>query len=137
MAPTTYRTFVDALEALVVTGVVQRYTSGPPSGAPGTSDIPAQYVRYPGSDEVAIVFGEGGGWPTLRAELVLLVEAVGQNTQGRNFDLTVDMMDNLATALRGTTCTTKSKLRWSVRMGEDLVAGTAYWAVVANVEGSG
>jgi len=134
---TTYRSFVDGLEALVVTGVVRRYTSGPPAGSTGVADTPAQYVRYPGGEEIAIVFGEQGGWPTLRAELVILVEAVAQSTQVRNFDLTVDMMDNLTTALQGATCITKTKLRWSVRMGEDLVAGTAYWAVIASVEGNG
>jgi len=137
MAITSYRSFVDALEALVVTGVVRRHTSGPPSGAPGTADTPAQYVRYPSSEESGMVFGGQGVWPMLRAELVLLVEAIGQNTQARNFDLTVDMMDNLATALRGASCITKSKLRWSVRIATDLVAGTAYWAVIATVEGNG
>ena len=137
MAPTTYRTFVDGLEALDITGVVRRYNSGPPAGAPAASDTPAQYVRYPSGDEAPIVFGEQLGWPTLRAELVILVEAVAQSTQVRNFDLTVDMMDNLTTALQGATCITKTKLRWSVRMGEDLVAGTAYWAVIASVEGNG
>ena len=137
MASTTYRSFVDALEALEITGVVREYHNGPPSAQPETSDTPAQYVRYPGSDEVPIVFGEGGGWPTLRAELVVLVEQVGQSTQGRNFDATVDMMDNMATALRGATCMTKSHVRWSLRQIIDTVAGKAYWAVVAAVEGSG
>ena len=137
MAVTTYRSFVDALEALVITGVVRQYTQGPPSGAPATADTPAQYVRSPGSDEIAIVFGEQGGWPTLRAELVILVEAVGQNVQPENFDDTVDMMDNIATALRGATCMTKSHVRWSLRQTIDTVAGQAYWAVVAGVEGSG
>ena len=137
MALTTYRAFIDALEALDITGVVRRYTHGPPSGAPGTADTPALYVRYPGSEEIPLVFGEQGGWPTLRTEVVLLVEPVGQSTQARNFDLSVDMMDNLATALRAAACIAKSKLRWSMRMGEDLVAGTAYWAVIATVEGNG
>ena len=135
--PTTYRSFVDALEALVITGVNRRYTQGPPVGSPAPADCPAQYVRYPGSDEIAIVFGEQGGWPTLRAELVVLVRAVGQDMGGENFDDTVDMMDNIATALRGASCITKSKLRWSLRQTIDTVAGQDYWAVVANVEGSG
>lgn len=135
--PTTYRSFVDALEALVVTGVVRRYTQGPPMGAPGVADCPFQYVRYPGSDEIPIVFGEQGGWPTLRAELVIGVEPAGQDTAFQNFDATVDMMDNLATALRGAACITKNKLHWSQRQITDTVAGQQYWAVVANVEGSG
>ena len=134
---TTYRSFVDALEALDITGVVRRYTSGPPAGAPGVGDTPAQYVRYPGGEEIAIVFGEQGGWPTLRAELVLLVEPVAQSMQGRNFDLTVDMMDNLSSALRAAACMTRGKLHWSVRMAIDTVAGTDYWAVIASVEGNG
>jgi len=137
MAITTYRAFIDALEALDVTGVVRCHTSGPPSGAPSAGDTPALYVRYPGSEEIPLVFGGQGGWPTLRAEVVVLVEPVAQSTQARNFDLSVDMMDNLATALRGAACIAKSKLRWSMRMGEDLVAGTAYWAIMATVEGNG
>ena len=132
---TTYRSVVDALEALSITGVVRRYTSGPPAGASGVGDTPAQYVRYPGGDERALVFGEGGGLTALRTELVVLVEPVAQSTQPRNFDLTVDMMDNVAAALRRAPCTIGGKLAWSVRMGEDFVASTAYWAVIASVEG--
>ena len=137
MAATTYRSFVDALEALVISGVVRQYTSGPPAVSPATSETPAQYVRYPASDEVPMVFGKQGGWPALRAELVILVEAVGQSKQANNFDDTVDMMDNVATALRDQTCTTKSHVRWSLRQAIDTVAGQDYWAVVASVEGSG
>ncbi len=136
--PTNYRSFVDALEDLDINGVVRQYMQGPPLGAPGTTECPFQYVRYPGSDtEYAIVFGEQGGWNHLRAELVVGVEPVGQSTAYENFDDTVDMMDNVATALRGATCTTKSKLRWSLRQIIDTVAGQQYWAVLAVVEGNG
>jgi len=135
---TTYRSFVDALEALDITGVVRQYTQGPPVGAPGTADCPFQYVRYPGTDEeFAIVFGEQGGWADLRAELVIGVEPVGQNVTPENFDDTVDMMDNVRTALQGATCMTKSKLRWSLRQTIDTIAGQDYWAVVAQVRGNG
>ena len=137
MAVTTYRSFVDALEALTITGVSKQYTQGPPVGSPTTDDCPAQFVRYPGSDEHAIVFGEQLGWPTLRADLVVLVEPVGQNLGGENFDATVDMMDAVAIALRGAPCITKSHLRVSMRQTIEEVAGQAYWAVVANVEGNG
>ena len=43
MAPTTFRSFVDALEAMTVTGVSRKYTHGPPSGSPTTADCPAGY----------------------------------------------------------------------------------------------
>jgi len=128
---------VDALEALDITGVVRQYTQGPPLNPPGVADCPFQYVRYPGSDEIGIVFGEQGGWPTLRAELVIGVEPVGQNIGYENFDDTVDMMDNVATALRDSECTIAGVLSWSVRQVIDVVAGESYWAVVANVQGAG
>jgi len=137
MAATTYRSFVDALEALTITGVVRQYTQGPPVGSPGTADCPFQYVRYPGGDEVPLVFGEQGGWPTLRADLLVCVEPVGQNLTPENFDDTVDMMDNMATALRGQSCTTKAHVTWSIRQIIDTVAGQQYWAVLATVEGHG
>ena len=138
MAATTYRSFVDALEALDIDGVNRSYTQGPPIGAPGVADCPFQYVRYPGSDEeFAIVFGEQGGWNELHADLVVCVEPVGQNVAPENFDDTVDMMDNVATALRGASCITKSKLRWGLRQTIDTVAGQDYWAVVAQVRGYG
>jgi len=135
--PTTYRSFVDNLEALTITGVVRQYTQGPPLGATGVPDCPAQYVRYPGATEAVTTFGAHGGWPTLRAELVVLVEPVGQNTAPANFDATVDMMDNLSEALRALTCIVKSKMRWNIRQTMEEVAGMQYWAVVASVEGSG
>ena len=137
MALTTYRSLIDALEALSITGVVRQYTQGPPAGAPSTADCPAQYVRYPGGDERPLVFGEQGGWCTFRAELVILVEPVAQNVQPENFDDTVDMMDSITTALRNADCITLSKLHWNIKMIIDTVANTPYWAVLAVVEGSG
>ena len=134
---TTYRAFVDALEALVVTGVERRYTSGPPAGSTGVGDCPAQYVRLPAGNEAGIAFDGQGGWPSLSAELVILVEPVAQNRQPDNFDNTVDMMDALTTALQGASCYTKSKLSWAIRQAIDTVAGQDYWAVVASVEGNG
>ena len=129
---------IDALEALSITGVNRQYTQGPPIGAPGVADCPFQYVRYPGSNnEHAVVFGEQGGWNHLRAELVIGVEPVGQNTAQENFDDTVDMMDNVASALRGASCISSSKINWSLRQIIDTVAGQQYWAVLAVVEGYG
>ena len=131
---TTYRSFVDALEALDITGVNRQYTQGPPTAQ--VADCPFQYVRYPGSEEEhAIVFGEQGGRYELHAELVVCVEPVGQNVAPENFDDTVDMMDAVQAALQGASCITDSKLRWSLRQTIDTVAGQEYWAVVAQVRG--
>ena len=134
---TTYRSFVDALEAVSVTGVTRRYTQGPPTGAPAVTDCPAQYVRAPEGDEAVLAFGNQGGWTTLRAELVILLGPAAASRTPENFDATVTMMDNLTTALVATTCITKSKLTWSIRQAIDTVAGEDYWAIVAGVEGNG
>jgi len=69
--------------------------------------------------------------------LVVCVEPVAQNIGFENFDDTVDMMDNVASALRGATCITSSKIWWDLRMTIDTVAGQQYWAVLAVVEGAG
>ena len=137
MPATTYSNFVDALEALVITGVERRYTQGPPVGAPATTDCPAQYVRLPSGEDISVVFGERFGWPTLRAELVVLVEPVGQEQHHVNFDATVDMIDAVMTALRATSCLGKSLPSCTIRQTIDTVAGQDYWAVVVAVEVSG
>ena len=137
MPLTTFRSFVDLLEAMTVTGVSRNYTKGPPLGATGVADCPAKFIRYPSADEDRTTFGTQGGWPAFRTDVVIVVEPTGQNTAPANFDATVDMMDNLSEALRALTCIVKSKMRWNIRQTMEEVAGMQYWAVVASVEGSG
>ena len=140
MAITTMREFVDNLEAITITGVVRQYTQGPPTSA-NDADMPCSYVKLPRIDEGPMVLQNQGGWPTLRATHVILVEAVVQNLQPVNFDAAVDMMDEMSTALRGTDaeCGTlaKSPITWSQRQGIETVAGVEYWAIFTDVEGQG
>lgn len=135
---TTYRQFVDRLEALVITGVTRQFETGRPD-ALNTDDLPAQWVQFPRSSEGRPTTFEGnGGWPTMRAELVIAVEAVGQNTGMANFDAAVDMMDNITTTLRANDCgITKSKVTWALTLTIRAVAGVDYWVIIAGIEGSG
>jgi len=137
MASTTFRTFIDNLEALEVTGVTRRFTQGPPAEA--SDDLPFQYVRYPRGNQSAIVFGSLGGSPEMVAELVICVEAVAQNTQPVNFDATVDMMDAVNTAIRAKDrCwPAAGPVSWDIRMGIDTVAGFDHWAVITTITCSG
>jgi hypothetical protein len=132
---TTYRSYVDGLETLAVSGVTRRYTTGMPA-ALNTADLPAQWVQAPAGSDAAVARGTANYWPTLRADLVIAFEAAGQNTQPVNFDGCVDLMDALGAALPGLGIG-KTAPSWSIRLGTVNVAGSEYWAVMATVEVEG
>ena len=134
---TTFASFVNALEALSIAGVERRYQHGPPTSAPGTGEVPAQFVRSVSGSENPLAFGSEGGWPSLSAVFVIAVGPVAQETGERNFDKGIELMDALGTALRLTTCTTRSKLRWTVDLRVEPLAGIDFWQVIANIEGDG
>lgn len=134
MAITTYAGFLGGLAALTVSGVTSKLTYPPVSLS--SAELPAQWVQLPSGGEAPITFGSAGGWPTFQAELVVAVEAVAQGREGESFAATVSMLDNVSSALRGVNLT-KGPVHWSVRAAVLEVAGLAYWAVVATVEGSG
>ncbi len=134
---TTYTAFCNALADLSVTGVTtkQRYI---PDRAP-TANLPLQFVRLPEGAEMGITQEGEGGWPTLIAELVIVVEPLRQNRNAENQALTVTLIDNLTAALRAVTpgqvC--KSKLRWRIRGEQRYLGETEYWLLVARIEGNG
>lgn len=135
----TFRTFIDNIEALSISGVVRAWHRGPPVKLE-TPDLPASWVQLPAADEISLVFDCIGGWPTLRATLVVAYEAVAQSRQPDNFDGTVDMMDNIVTALRAITARNwpgANKATWTMRQGIATVAGNNYWAIFTEFEGTG
>lgn len=132
---TTYNQVVDGLEALTVTGVTRKYTSGPPASL-SSADLPAQFVLMPSGEEDPAAVGTGSEWPRMAADLVIATEAVGQNTMAANYDALVDQCDNLVTALRGLDLG-KVRPSWSIRLAIVTVARVEYWAVVARVEVQG
>jgi len=135
MAITTYAAFIAALSGLTVTGVTRSYTEPPHQVS--TADMPLSYVQLPDVGEGPMTAEGEGGWPRLRAELVILVEPIGQNVNGVNFALCVTLIDNLSTALRGTSLA-KTKTRWTIRQESIQQYGdTAYWAIIATVEANG
>lgn len=130
---TSYATFTSGLAALSVTGVKRKFTEPPASI--GTGDLPAQWPGLPSGDEPQMTFGGGGGWPVLRADLVIAIEPVGQNTQSANYAATVAAMDNLSAALRSASIG-RSNLVWSITSNvQVVVSDVTYWAVIATVEG--
>jgi hypothetical protein len=131
----TFRDFVDTLEAVTVTGVTRHYTQGVPASLTD-ADLPAKWVQFPRGTEGALVFGEHGGRQTLSCDIVIAVVSTAQSIQGENFDLTVDLMDNLMTALLAMgLCDFKSRWSSNIRQTVVQVAGFDYWAIVCTVEG--
>lgn len=133
---TTYRAMVDALEALSIGSegdIVRQYTQGPP-GSLAAVDLPAQWVELPQGEEAPIA--TSGRWPMLRVDLVVAFEGVGNSTQPANFDGSVDLMDDVITALRGLSLG-MTEPRWDIRLEIVSVSGKNYWAVVATVQVEG
>jgi hypothetical protein len=131
----TFRSFVDALEAIAVTGVTRNETRGPPASLTD-AQLPVLWVQFPRGTEGPLVFGEHGGQQTMSCDVVIAVVPTVQNVQGANFDNTIDLMDNLMAGLRAIgACTLNS--RWSANIRQTIVtvAGIDYWAIVCTVEG--
>jgi hypothetical protein len=135
MAYITLATFVDGLEAITVEGVTRRYIHGVPAGVVNAPAVPALFIAYPVATGGKLVFGSQGGTGNLTAQLHILVKAVAQDYQERNFDSTVRMADALETALFDVECAIGGPLGWSVRVTVVPVAGHDYWTVLADVEG--
>ena len=129
----TTKGFATGLAALSVTGVVQAHTEPPRVIA----RVPCLYPRLPDQDDSEIAaFDSAAGLRAASIELVILVNAILQNTQTANYSLTLDLIDALHTALAAAAATLGID-RWSIRGEWDTVNGTPYWAIVATVDGSG
>lgn len=137
----TYSTFVSNLAGLTVTGVTRAYTY--PPRAVETADLPAMFPRIPSGTEGPMTVKDHGGNPEITCELVILYEAVEQNTQPTNFTNTLTQLDNLNTALRGapvgknTGAIGTGPLTWTIQHTQVERGDRDYWAVVATVTGFG
>ena len=73
--------------------------------------------------------------PSLTCDLVIAVEAYGQNVQPANYAKCLTLIDALQTAL------TAEALggvvdSWNLRMDAEQIGDTGYWVLVASVTGS-
>ena len=132
-ATTTFRAFVDGLEALSITGVKKAYTAGVPTSISG---LPASFVSMPRGESSTISKGRDAHFPTLRANLVVAIQPVPQKTQAINFDAAVDMLDNVKSALDGFSVG-KTAPRWKMDVVIYIIGKIEYWAVDAEVEVEG
>ena len=141
MAITTYRSFIDNLGDLSITGIVRAFDAPPASVE--TADLPCSFPRAVEGTEGPMTVQTAGGWPEFTGELVMLVEPYGQNTVPKNHSTVVDLADNFSTAIRAITPSSskplgKGALNWTLTLSSNEVVGERqYWALIARVEGSG
>ena len=132
--PTPYTTFSASLSGLTVTGVTRSYTEPPQQVA--TADLPAKFTRIPHGEEGPIMGVRTGGWPTLHADVVILVEPFHQNQSSVNYALALTLMDNLSGALRNSDLA-QDPTRWEIETRLDSLGDVPYWMVVASVTTTG
>lgn len=130
----TYAGFVADLADLVVTGVVRNYDHPPEQIE--TADLPALYVRLPAGENGTVTLTALGGLRTATCEMVIAVEPVQQNQNEPNFAATVALLDAVEDALTASALTIGVD-QWSMRMEVDYLGDTAYWLLIASVQGSG
>ena len=135
---TTYAGFITALSAMTPAGVRHVYGLGDtPPASLNTADLPAMWVQLPKGEHDVLTFQSGKHWPTYSAEVVVAVIPAAQGMSlGRAFEQTVELMDNLATAMDAVR-PAESKPRWTMRQGSVNVAGIDYWAVIIEVTAAG
>lgn len=125
----------DFLQALTQIDAGQKRTFAHPPASLNAADLPALWVELPSSESAVIAFS-GAGWPTLKARVVLAIAPVAQDTAARNFADVVAACDTLHSALIVADAA-ESRLSFSLRVAVVEVAGAAFWAVIADVEGRG
>ena len=134
MATATYTQFVDAVQALDITGVNRQYEEPPRKF--NTADLPCSFVWFPSGDNNPLTF-EGGRAFRGRSLDLIVVYAETAITADAPFTATITMMDSVESALL-TLDIGQSKPTWRIR--SQLYQETAdrrYWAVIATIQGAG
>lgn len=133
--PTSYATFISRVAALTITGVTRKHNEPPSRVNP--ADMPQQFPRLPSGEHRPLTAGgTGGGWPTLRCELVILIHPLMLETDNVKFADTLSIMDATSVALRAANLA-EGPVRWSIRADTFFMQGTLYHTVIAEIETTG
>lgn len=129
---TALQTFYYGLSRMTVSGVARSYEYEPDGLT--TADLPALWVTLPNADN-----GQASNWATSceltgksrSAQVVIAIEAAGQDTPAPNTRAVLRMMDALETALDALSY---PFVEYTISGGEPIVTAlTQYWGVTANV----
>lgn len=133
---TTFAAWLDDLETLAPTGVVRKFTAGPPASL-SSADLPAQWLELPHGENLPACAGAEGGMRTLFVDHIVALQAVAQDTQAVNFVAAVTMLDSVDAAIVAHTSLLLGPMTWRSRLAIVTVAGTAFWSIVTSIEGLG
>jgi len=131
------------LAALPVKSVKHQYKEPPRSIEKGR--LPSQFPRLPEMDDEVLTFQANGGLPTLRGDLVVVMEPYAENLNAANdfspinFNEAVAMIDNVDAALRTTRpgTLTEGLASWTIKLEQLTINTEMFWAVVASISGRG
>lgn len=130
----TYAGFIADLATLSVTGVTRVYDH--PPAQLNTADLPSLYVRLPAGENQSVTLTALRGLRQATGEVAIAVEPVRQNQNEPNFETCVGLLDALEDAI-ATNALPFGIDQWSMRVAVDFVGDTAYWLIIATVQGSG
>lgn len=126
---TTLASFYSSLQALSVTGVTD--LDNPPTiNDLGTANLPVKWVDSIGFDAEPLRAKGVGGLRTLRARLVVVTDAAGQDRHAARWTAARTMLDTLDTALK-TLSGTYYRLVYSMDVDPRFWDG--WFAVVADI----
>jgi len=126
---TTLATFYSDLQSLSVSGVTN--LDNPPTPADlGTANIPCKWVDSLGFDASPLYAKNTGGDRTLRARVVVVTDAIGQDRHAGRWVAARLMVDTLETAIQTMTGVYR-RMSYSVDVEPGLWDG--WFAVVADV----
>lgn len=130
----TYAGYIADLATLSVTGVTRVYDHTP--AQLNTADLPGLYVRLPSGENQSVTLTALRGLRQATCEVVIAVEPVRQNRNEPNFSTCVGLLDALEDAIAANALTWGID-QWSMRVEVDFIGDTAYWLIVATIQGSG
>jgi hypothetical protein len=127
------KTFVERLAAVDVAGVKRQYTYPPLQIT--SSDVPASFVRPPASNYAPLSTCDDTA-DEMVCELVIAVEAAGQNEQPANYAAILTMADALNDALRDEQLDIGALVTWRIAAQNErpiIIGATPFWGVSALV----
>ena len=131
------KTFVERLADLDVSGVNRSYTYPPLQIT--TADLPASFVRPPASNYAPLSTCDDTA-DEMTCEIVVAVEAAGQNEQPANYAAILTMADALNAALKAEQLDIGALVTWRIAAQNErpiIIGATAYWGVSALVNKRG